>query len=509
MRSFIVWIASAGIAGAQEWTPLDARTQALGGAGVAFAERDNAAFWNPALLADGAEKPFDFRTGFGFDVHVSFGYTLVGDVAGDLGRIVELYDEVDFEAIQDSINAGTSPTESDVQNLLRILDAFLKVGGEGEGLVFRAGTGLNIRVGPFSVFARGAGEAGLHPYVDPAGFGALTSDTLASFFTGISTPPALSAAGTQLALQLAAAGLNGDSDGDGVGDAAELAYQSQLALGDDAISQPGFQQALSTVVQNTLANQNGDPEATLFNSAVGVELRAFAQAEAGIGFGLPLIPTVLDVGISLKEVITETAYQRVTVAEYSSDERNGEDLSDALRDDLDSSRKRTTRFNADLAVRYTPFTWLSAAISARNVLPMSVDTAAPEGEIDLDPLVRAGVLFTPFRCLKVGADLDLLESESPVLPEHMIRNFGAGAELDLKFFRLRAGYTENLATPDVDGAVTGGFGFDVFGVKLEIGALYALEDTAVIPDDVGVDVDALDLPQRVSLAVSLGVDVRF
>jgi hypothetical protein len=124
-------------------------------------------------------------------------------------------------------------------------------------------------------------------------------------------------------------------------------------------------------------------------------------------------------------------------------------------------------------------------------------------------MVRAGVLLTPFRFLKIGADLDLLESESPVLPGYETRHFGAGVELDARYVLLRVGYTENLATGDVDGAVTGGLGFDIFGVKLEIGAMYGLEDTTVIPDDVGADVDALDLPQRVSLAISLGVDVRF
>ena len=47
-------------AAAQEWTSLESRARAMGGAGVAMVEGADASAMNPANLALGSEEPFEF-----------------------------------------------------------------------------------------------------------------------------------------------------------------------------------------------------------------------------------------------------------------------------------------------------------------------------------------------------------------------------------------------------------------------------------------------------------------
>jgi hypothetical protein len=494
------------LVGVQDWTPLDARSASLGGAGVAFAEGGDGAYWNPASMAAGGTGPFDFTTGFGFSLSTTAGYALAGGVAGDVAHLVDLYEALEFQDLQDSINAGFQPSAGDVQNLMRIVDAMSHLEGPGKGGVVTAGLGLTVRVGPLAFFARGVGQAGADPYAQLGSLGALSSGTLSDFFSGMTAAPALSPAGTALSAQLQAAGLVGSSDPDGVPDADELAFQAQLALGDAAISDPAFQQALAASVAAMVAG--AAPGDTLYYSDVGVIVRGFAQLEAGVSLGLPVIPTIFEAGLSLKEVVTETLYRRITVSERDLGESGGQDLADAVRDDLRESRRRTSRFNVDLGARVTPLPWLAASIAARNILPMRVDVAGPEGHLDLDPQVRAALLFAPLARLRAGVDLDLVETESPVLPGYEFRQLAAGAELDLWSVNLRAGYVDNLATSESDGALTAGLGLDILGVKLDVAARYGLKRTQVVRDG-ELDRSELDLPQQVTLAMTLGVEVSF
>jgi len=153
---------------AQEWTPLDARSRSLGGAGVAFAEGPGAGYWNAAALASGSEKPFDFSTGWGSGLSVGADTSLEGNVIDDVFRAVDLYDFLDLQGIQSRFTAGT-PTAQDVQDAVRIVDAVLALDQPGEGTLTHVGTGIDIRFGSFGLFTRAVGVVAVDPVVDFTG----------------------------------------------------------------------------------------------------------------------------------------------------------------------------------------------------------------------------------------------------------------------------------------------------------------------------------------------------
>jgi hypothetical protein len=303
-------------------------------------------------------------------------------------------------------------------------------------------------------------------------------------------------AATNLSLAMQGAGL-------AAGDADKLAFQAQQALGDAAISDPAFVNAMTILAQGTVAGGG-----TLYDNRSGVFVRALAQVEAGLSLALPVLPTLLDVGVSFKEVISETTFSYVTYADKDSEDGVG----DRIRDDLkDRNRRRTTKFNMDFGVRATPLEWLALGLAARNVIPMDLAYAGPGGPIHVDPQIRAGLMVRPLGFLKLGVDVDLRENESPVLPGYTMRHFGAGVEFDLPVLKLRVGYDENLAFAKDHGRLTAGIGLDFFGYfLLDLGVQGSLVKTQFKAASVDGTDKAETIPtDRVSVGLSLGVNLPF
>src|SRR6185436_11626257 len=129
----VTLLLSGAAASAQDWAALDARSRALGGAGVAFADgRGDSMYWNPASLAVGAEKPLDFSTGFAFSFNAFVDAHVTGNVLGDVNRIVDQYEFFDFQAIQSSFDTGTVNT-TDLQNVMQIIDSLSRLNDPGKG----------------------------------------------------------------------------------------------------------------------------------------------------------------------------------------------------------------------------------------------------------------------------------------------------------------------------------------------------------------------------------------
>ena len=176
-------------AAAQEWFPIDARTKATGGAGVAFGEGPSAAYWNPASLADGAEMPFDFTTGFGMEISAGADVNLLGSLAVDIVNLGNLYSDIEIDDIRDEIDMGTH-TEADVQDAFTLVDAILDLDNPDGTVLITAGAGVDLKIGPFSIFTRGFGGVGLDPFMDPSGAnGQLTTSNLDTFFSPLTSAP--------------------------------------------------------------------------------------------------------------------------------------------------------------------------------------------------------------------------------------------------------------------------------------------------------------------------------
>ncbi len=488
----------AAAASAQEWNPLDARSRSLGGAGVAFADGPGGSYWNPAVLADGGQKPLDFSTGWGFDFSLGVDAALVGDVVSNVQYAADLYDELDLQAIQADIDANTH-TATDVQDAIRIVDALSRLDQPGEGALVQLGQAFHVRFGPFSIFSRLTGTSAADPVTDLIGVG--FSEDAFGFYDTLGVPGALSPEGASLrdALIASQPALAGDADGDGASDAAELAFHAQQGMPAGSLSDPAFVQALALVGASTVA---GTP-LTLGENQSGFILRGMVQEEIGVGFGLPVIPSILELGLALKVVITETTYARVTETEMEED-----DFDEALQDNLRENRKRSFDLNLDLGARVFPTPWLAASLAARNVIPTTVDIAGPEGHLRTEPQVRAGLMIQPLSWLRLGGDLDLLESDSDLLPGYSWRYVGAGAELDFSYVKLRAGYRENLAD-DSGAIVTGGLGFRIASFFIDLGAQVGLERVEYDPASVDGTEAAEDIYSRAAFGLTFGVDTSF
>lgn len=497
-------LALAGPAWAQEWTPVDARSRSVGGAGVAFAEGPVAAYWNPASLARGAEMPFDFSTGFGFDLSVGVDAGLEGQIAADLVHVIDLHDSVDVDALRLSIQNGTH-TPAQIQEAIDLLSAVLALDDPGNGVILNAAAGFDLKIGPFGIFGRVLGSLAADPFFDlqASNSTVLTTGSLDSFFSPLSGGT-LTAAGQALRDELIACGLTGNSDTsnpDAWTDAEELAFQAQAALGDAGILDAQFIQFMCQIVDQTL-NPTGTVTAFAFDGS-GLEVRGIAQFETGISFGLPVYPALLSVGIALKEIVTETFYAKIKLSDAEGDK----DVMDVIEDAFDA-RKRDNDFNIDLGVEVTPLPGLRLGLSARNLLPMKFDFADPAGgEVKMRPQARFGAAYTWLGFITVGGDIDLTENKSDLLKGYTSQMIGGGIELDLTVLELRAGIMKNLGDSAGGEIVTAGVGLDFYFLRLDIAGQMGLNELTVPPTDPGDD--PLDVPDRASVSVTLGVRVGF
>lgn len=483
---------SGAAAWAQDWSALDARSRALGGAGVAFADgRGESMYWNPASLAVGAEKPLDFSTGFAFSLSAFADAHVTGNVAADVNRIIDQYEFFDFQTIQSDFDSGTV-NATDVQNVLRIVDSLSRLNDPGKGIRTTTGASFNLRVGPFGLFVTAMGHVGANPVVDFTGVGFSTDPNFLNALPGPTPPPTAAETNLSQALQTRAGLTAGQAD--------SLAFQARQSLGDAAISKPAFIDAMVALAQGTGGTTN------LYNSPSGVFLRALAQAEVGVSFALPLLPTLLDVGVSFKEIISETSFRFLSYAEQD----NGTDIGEAIRDDLlKKNRVRSTNFNMDFGARVMPLEWLTIGMAVRNMFPMNIKYAGP-GRMHLDPQMRVGAMASALGFLKFGVDVELLENESPVLPGYKTQNVGVGLEFDLPVIKIRIGYAENMAYAPDHGRITAGIGFDIFGFVLDIGAQMSLNEITYQPAKLdGSESAKTFLADRVNAGITIGVNLPF
>lgn len=476
----------------QDWSSLDARSRALGGAGVAFADgRGASMYWNPASLAAGAEKPLDFSTGFAFTINAFVDAHVTGNVAGDVNRVLDQYEFYDFQTIQSNFDAGTV-SSTDLQNAMQIIDSLSRLNEPGKGVLLGVGASFNLRVGPFGLFVNALGNVGANPVVDFTGVGFSTNPAFFGALPAAVPPPTPAQANLSQTLQNQA-GLSAT-------DADNLAYQAQQALGDAAISNPAFVDAMVALAQGTGGATN------LYNNPSGVFLRALAQVEAGVSFALPLLPTLLDVGVSFKAIVSETSFRFLSYAEQDS----GTDVGEAIRDDLlKKNRVRSTNFNMDFGARVMPLEWLTVGLAVRNLIPMDIKYDGP-GKMHMDPQVRLGAMASALGFLKFGVDIDLVENESPVLPGYMTRHLGLGIEFDLPVLKLRFGYAHNLAFASDHGRLTAGIGFDIGGFVIDIGAQASLNEIVYQPAKLdGSDSAQTFMSDWVSAGITMGINLPF
>lgn len=387
----------AGTAAATPFAPFDVRASGMGGTGVASAKAASAALFNPAMLSAQVEgDKFQFVLGAGVQ-------------AADED---EMFDQVD--TIQTTIDA-LSNSITTAQGISLVLDTYYPQlqavstpagtvttqlsNISGDSMLMGLGGGLGVGVpGPslgVGVMVGLTSHTAATPFIDPA--------------------------------DVAKVQAYADVLSDGIVSAVEAAANPDVVtvIGGGAFSLDNYA---------TSSSANGTAIA-LAEVAIGLSHR-YDLANGGW----------LSVGVTPKAVEASTYDYTATVDNF-----------DDGNIDASNYEKTDSGFDLDLGVVYkraADSNW-QVGLAAKNVVGNKYDTVAGR-TIEVATQLRAGFARMTNRTT-LAVDLDLTENDGIVVGQGT-QFLALGAEYDLKYLQLRAGYRANLASSDVGDVVTAGIG---------------------------------------------------
>lgn len=242
-------------------------------------------------------------------------------------------------------------------------------------------------------------------------------------------------------------------------------------------AQSGSPSDVQAVIDGAALDDQGnirfDSRGRILASAVGEVGIAFARAfelQNGSHFQL---------GISPKYVELRTFQYTETVSGFEDNEFDG-----------DQYQTDKSGFNVDLGAAYNfgeERQW-NAGLAVKNLIPMELDSAASRPELgertrtlELNPMVTAGIAHTSEHHV-VTAELDLTKKKAFGF-EDDTQWLALGAEFDAwRYAQLRVGVRHNLASNDNNDGIeektqfTAGLGLNLFGARLDLGALFSDAD---------------------------------
>lgn len=398
---------------AASFSPMDARSLSMGGVGVAGARAASAGLFNPALLA---VQPKD--RGF------SLILPTVGVVVDDKDDVVNTLDDVQngsLQALENAIDQGNQSgfiNPSDVSALDPALRNFAgdlpRLGGKPVNLDVGAGLGFGMPGKELGVGLNVHGTLTAGVVINVANSDVANLNTLAGYAQ------------------------------DGIFDAAERANTT-------------FFNATGTALK---------PVDEIITSSISILGVAITEAGLSLAREFTIAGQTLALGITPKLVQVDTIYYTQAV--------NSNDLGDTIEDE--KYRKKYDDFNMDMGVAQVygeEETALTVGLVIKNLISNSYQTAADVNgkthEIEIRPQLRAGV-NKRWNRRSVGADLDLSRNKSAGLVADS-QFLSVGAEYDLTYLQLRAGFRHNLVSDGVEDMLTAGLGLG----PLDITALYASE----------------------------------
>ncbi|MFP5382666.1 MAG: conjugal transfer protein TraF [Gammaproteobacteria bacterium] len=404
----------AGTAVAAPFAPFDVRAAGMGGTGVASAKSASAALFNPAMLSTQVEgDKFQFLLGVGGQ------FTDSGDLLDGVDDLQTTLDDFDLlidRIDNENIAYGTySSTLAETGSLTATLsNQFSAINGAKATVLPGAALGVgvpgkNLGVG---VFVGANGLVSISPTIDAADTNRLNR------YAGIMA--------------------------DGVVDATDYTNNPDL-----------FKDPITTGGQVELEDFNSQSTVTAVGvlvGEVGIALSRELVLENGGLLSLGVTPKMLD----------------ITTYEYTA---NTEGFDDA---DIENFETTDSGFDIDVGAVYkmsADAQWQYGVV-VKNLIGGSYSTKPNIGtprKIDLDPQLRAGVARMTNRTT-LAADLDITKNTGTTGGDST-QFLALGAEYDLKYLQLRAGYRANLASSSVGDVMTAGIG------------LGPVDLTAVVGDD--------------------------
>lgn len=426
MKKLLLATAVCGLAlnaGAQAapYAPFDVRAAGMGGTGVASAKTASAALFNPAMLSAQVEGDrFQFVLGAGAAVADE---DSMFDQVDELQATIDAVDQLintDLSGVTLTVGVGYLPGSAQHTVLNQVHTTTTTLVSQmseinNDNLIAGMGSGLGFGVASkkvgVGVFATATGNAIVTPQVS-----AVDTGRLARYVSAIAPDPVTQQIG------VTAAEIAGNSD------------ILTLFVGSGA-------------TPDTVSLADFNPQ----SSANGL---AVALGEYGIGFSHQF---AMGNGGALSVGVTPKAVQAVTY-DYTANIESFEDS------DIDTQEKTEEIFDVDLGVVYkasAESAWQFGVVAKHLVggefqtSPNLAGGALPQ-TIEVATQVRAGMARMTNRST-LAIDLDLAENDG-IRAGSATQFLALGAEYDLKFLQLRAGYRANLADSDVSDVATVGLG---------------------------------------------------
>lgn len=477
----------------------DARSLGIGGADSAVVNDASATIVNPAVLGFMAREAES-----GVDNNVlsnrTFAWTVLdfgagATLTGKLGDYLEVLANTDFSRFS---SPGLADPET-LKSLIELADTLGNV-GDKDTIVVNAQAHSLMHIGSFGVGLRTYGQVGgwiNELDLKNLGLQVLADDLIAELRTASQNDPGFNPVGYERqilsdeSVQTLRDALGGTSANDDVVDyidfkTKELVDQNGL----DANEVSNAVDTLAGIIRETGVS-------SLLNNQTSITGRGFLAIEIPVSYGYAFSDNFA-MGVTARAIFGKVYGTQVWAF--------NEDNDQILEDSLDSS---VDRFNVglDAAMMYRIPKWQFSLTANnlnrpkfegynQNVLINGTNQTLNVPDVILDPQITFGAAWIPVKRFMLATDIELLETDT-LLNGYDVQRVSFGSELDLSLLLLRLGTYRNIAEADLGWVLTGGLGFKLWALNVDLGAAVSIDDT--------VNYDGTDYPRtlRAQAAVSM------
>ena len=216
------------------------------------------------------------------------------------------------------------------------------------------------------------------------------------------------------------------------------------------------------------------------NNFSGLRLVHFDLKEAEWSFGFSMFEDHLHLTPSLKYMHGRVSAWNMKITDPASNSTN---ILDAIETELEEPA-HTNEFDIDLGMLFTLGKRWTFGIQSNNLLSPSFDAPTGFADVKLDPTLRIGMAYKyslneDFGG-SVGIDFDVIENESPIIPDFNRRMFSIGVEQGLsKYVNLHLGTGVDTAARDTTWIFSGGVGLRVSHFFLDTAITGSTDSTKI------------------------------